>query len=112
MNPDLFGAIGAFIIGLVLSFLNYKISEYFLKSRQNMFSYVSVIRQAVQVAYVLILFFAAKYTPWDRTYLLIGGVLGITLPMFFFTYRLLKTNSSMKTEQEDQQKIKEGEKNG
>lgn len=112
MESDFFGAALAFIVGVIICFGNFKLSEYFLKSRQDKYSYVSVIRQIVQVAYILVLFFTAKYTPWDRTYILIGGVLGITLPMFFFTYRLLKTNNSVNPRQEEKTDTKEGENNG
>lgn len=108
MISDLTGAALAFILGLGICFGNYKLSDFFLKKQPDKFSYVSVIRQAVQVVYIVVLFFAAKHTPWDRTYLLIGGALGVTLPMIYFTTRLLKTNNSVKTQTEK----KEGEENG
>ncbi len=94
MDNNFIGAILAFILGAVICFGNFKLSEYFLTHHREKFSSVSFIRQLVQVAYILILFFTAKFTPWDRTYILIGGVLGITLPMFLFTYKLLKTNNT------------------
>ncbi len=112
MESDFIGAALAFIVGAVICFGNFKLSEYFLKNKQDKFSYISVIRQAVQVVYILILFFTAKYTPWDRTFVLVGGALGVTLPMFIFTYRLLKTNNSLKTKNEVIAEEKEGENNG
>lgn len=96
MKSDIFGAALFFIIGAVIAFGNFKLSDFFLKNKKDKFSYVTLIRQAVQIAYIIIVFFAAKYTPWDRTYLLIGGALGITLPMFIFTSLLLKTNKTEK----------------
>lgn len=105
MKNPVIGAVIAFVLGAAISFLNYKLSGYFLKTKPEKFSSVSFIRQAVQVLYIVLLFFAAKYTPWDRTYLLIGGALGITLPMFFFTFRLLgenkKNTSDIKEGKED-----------
>ena len=92
MQSDLFGAALFFIIGAVIAFGNFKLSEFFLKNKKDKFSSVTVIRQTVQVAYILILFFTAKYTPWDRLYVLIGGASGVTLPMIVFTFLLLKTN--------------------
>ncbi|MBE6790018.1 MAG: hypothetical protein E7535_02370 [Ruminococcaceae bacterium] len=108
MISDLSGAALAFVLGLGICFGNYKLSDFFLKKQPDKFSYVSLIRQAVQVVYIVALFFAAKHTPWDRTYLLIGGALGVTLPMLYFTTRLLKTNNSVKA----QTGKKEGEENG
>ena len=90
MENGFFGAALCFVVGALISFLNYKMSEHMLKKDISKYSMISVVRQVIQVGYLLILFFAAKYTPWDRTYCLVGGALGITLPMFFFTYKLLK----------------------
>lgn len=102
MDNDFAGAVIAFVTGALICFGNYKLSDYFLKSKPDKFSLISVVRQIVQITYIVILFFAAKYTPWDRTYILIGGVLGITLPMFYFTFRLVKTaNGSKKEEKEE-----------
>ncbi len=108
MQSDIFGAALFFIIGVIIAFGNFKLSEFFLKNKKDKFSSVAVIRQALQVAYIVILFFAAKYTPWDRTYILIGGALGITLPMFIFTSLLLKTNKNGSINNS----IKEDEDNG
>ncbi len=90
MDSGFFGAALCFVVGAVISFLNYKLSEHILKKDISKYSMISVLRQVIQVGYLLILFFAAEYTPWDRTYCLVGGALGITLPMFYFTYKLLK----------------------
>lgn len=103
MENNFVGAVAAFVIGAAICFGNYRLSDYFIKSKPDKFSQVSVIRQAIQIAYILILFFTAKYTPWDQTYVLVGGVLGITLPMFYFTYRLVKTaNGKNKDKKEDE----------
>ncbi len=109
MENDFIGAAAAFAAGVLISFCNYKISEYFLKNCPDKFSFVSVVRQLIQVLFIVALFFGAKYTPWDRTFVLLGGALGITIPMLIFTSRLLKTNKSVsKTEKTE----KEGDENG
>ena len=94
MNSNFVGALIAFAAGALICFGNYLLSEYFLKHKKDKFSAVSLIRQVIQVGYLLAAFFLAGYTPWDRTYLLIGAALGVTLPMLISTYKLLKTNSS------------------
>ncbi len=107
MENNFAGAVIAFIAGALLAFGNFRLSEYFLSRHRDKIASVSLIRQLVQVVYILILFFGAEYTPWDRTYLLVGGVLGITLPMIFFTLKLLKQNSASA-----EQEKKEDDKNG
>lgn len=92
MGNDIVGALAAFAVGIIISFGNYRLSEFFLKKHPDRFSAVSVIRQLIQVLYIVLIFFSSGRLPWDRTYLLVGAALGITLPMFFFTYKLLKTN--------------------
>ncbi len=94
MGNNFVGAFLFFIIGAVICFVNYRLSDYFLKKHKKIVSAVSLIRQALQVGYIALLFFTADYTPWDKTYVLVGGVLGVTLPMLITTYRLLLTNKS------------------
>ena len=107
MENNFVGAFLAFAAGAVISFGNFKLSELFLSRCREKFASVSLIRQLVQVAYVLMLFFCAEYIPWDRTYLLTGGVLGVTVPMLFFTIKLLKQNNALA-----QQEKKEDDNNG
>ena len=57
-----------------------------------MYAMGQIARQAIQIGYLILIFVLGGYTPWESTWLLVGGVLGITLPMFFFTARLVKFN--------------------
>lgn len=104
MDNNFVGAVLSFALGVLICFGNFKLSEYFLKNHREKFHSVSFIRQLVQVAYILILFFVAPYTPWDRTFVLVGAALGVTLPMFLFTYKLLKTNKSVPTDEKPAEK--------
>lgn len=108
MNSDFIGAILAFAAGVIICFGNFRLSEYFLKHRPEKYSSVSVLRQIIQVAYILVLFFTAKYTPWNRSFVLIGGALGVTLPMFVFTYRLLKTNNDRTPDKKEKEESTDG----
>ncbi|MBQ8400609.1 MAG: hypothetical protein IJX14_01640, partial [Clostridia bacterium] len=45
---------------------------------------------ALGIGYLAALYFAAPYTPWDGIWLLAGGAIGLTLPMFPFTFLLLR----------------------
>lgn len=42
------------------------------------------------IGYLALLYFAAPYTPWDGIWLLAGGALGLTIPLFLFTFLLLQ----------------------
>ena len=91
----------AFICGALLAFLNYRISRCFLKKDEGSFALVSVLRQLLNITFLAALFFIGQYTSLNQLYLLIGGALGITLPMLFFTPRLLRYADERKKENED-----------
>lgn len=89
MDANWVGAVLAFSVGFGIAALNYLLSKFMLKKHPAQFSAVSVVRQLLQVAYIVLLFALGDRTPWDKLWLLVGGVLGVTLPMIFFTSRLL-----------------------
>ena len=43
----------------------------------------------------------SEYTPWDRMWMLVGGCMGITLPMIIFTPRLVRLNDSLRKKEEN-----------
>lgn len=94
------GAAAAFIVGALVAAANYMFSQHMLKKHPSNYASTQMVRQLSQIAYLVILFFVGPHTPWDRTWLLIGGCLGITLPMFYFTWKLVKLNESIKRKEE------------
>ena len=84
------GFLIAFIVGALVGYVNYLISRVLMKKNSPVFTAVSFVRQALQVGCLLLLYFIAPYTPWERWCLLLGGVVGITLMLFISTYRLVK----------------------
>ena len=100
MQTNMIGAILAFGIGVLIAAVNYKFSQYVLKKHTSQYAIMQIVRQLLQITYLIVLFVAGKYTPWDSGWLLVGGALGITLPMFWFTYRLLKLNDSLSGKEE------------
>ena len=76
-----------------MAYINYAVSKYLLKTRPDMYTGGQIIRSVIQIGYLALVYTLGGYTPWDRVWLLIGGCLGITLPMFYFTYKLVKLNS-------------------
>lgn len=100
IESNFFGALLAFGAGVVVATLNYALSAYFLKEKNSLYGASQVIRQVIQISFLLIIFVFGDRTVWDRTWLLIGGCIGVTLPMIWFTFRLVKLNDSLHSEEE------------
>ncbi len=100
MDTNIFGAALAFCIGLIIAAMNYALSKYVLKNQPARYALTQIVRQLIQIAFLVVLFVFGEYTPWDRVWLLIGGGLGITLPMIWFTYRLVTLNDSLKRKED------------
>lgn len=98
---NLFGAALAFLLGFAIAAGNYAISRHVLKNRPEQYSLTMIIRQFIQVLFIVLLYLLGKYTPWDRLWLLVGGVLGVTLPMVWFTAKLVKLNDSREGKEDD-----------
>ena len=86
------GAAIAFVIGTAISFVNYLLSKRILVTRPDQYAITTVIRQLLNVAYLVVCFFIAEHVAVNLAALLIGAVLGLTLSSFYFTWKLLKIN--------------------
>ena len=100
MNSDIFGATLAFGGGVIVAVMNYLFSRHVIKKHPEQYATMQVVKQMIQILYMVALFTLGKFTPWDRIWLLVGGTLGITLPMFWFTYKLVKLNDSLHRKEE------------
>lgn len=100
IDTDIFGAILAFCIGIAIAAVNYAFSRYVIKKHSDKYPATIIVRQVIQVTYLALVFFFGEYTPWDRMWLLVGGCLGITIPMIWFTIRLVKLNNSLSRKEE------------
>ena len=96
IGTNIFGAALAFAGGAAIAALNYVFSRYLLIKRPSIYAGIQIIWQIFQIAYLGAIFLFGGYTPWDRLWLLAGGCLGMTLPKFWFTYRLVKLNDSLR----------------
>jgi len=90
MEHWIFGALLTFLAGAAVSFLNYCISRTVMRKKPDAYPMTTVVRQITNVAYLAAVYFITPYTPWGLVPLLIGAALGSTLPMFCFTYLLVK----------------------
>ncbi len=108
MENDIIGAVSAFLAGTLICFGNYKLSEYFIRHKPEKYSLVSILTQFIRVSYFLLLYFTADYTPWSKMYILIGGALGVTLPMLLFTHRLIKVNKEGSADKKEKEESDNG----
>lgn len=108
VQADFFGAALAFGAGVAVAALNHLLSCFILKKAPAQYGAGTVLRQLIHIGFLCALYFLGGYTHWDRLYLLVGGALGVTLPMIWFTSRLLKLNNA----QQQQPNGKEDGSNG
>lgn len=105
---DILGAVITFVLGVGIATLNYYISKYFLEKTPDRFAMTAVVKQIFNVFYLVAVYMLGDFLPFKLSYMLIGAVLGITLPMFMFTRKLLKLNEAKRGESRE----KEGESDG
>ena len=108
MNENIVGAIITFALGIVVAYLNFLLSKAILTKQPEKYAISTVLRQVIQIIYIVAVYFVSTVAPWDMWYMLIGAVLGVTIPMIYFTAKLLQLNKSVDTKN----KTEEGEDNG
>ena len=91
----------AFVVGAAVAYLNYVVSKYLIKNKPDMYASGQMIRSVIQIGYLVLIFTLGRYTPWEPMWLLVGGCLGITIPMFYFTFKLVKLNDQKKEDKDD-----------
>ena len=100
IDNNIIGALLAFLIGVGIASLNYALSRYILKKAPKQYASTQIVKQLIQIGYIVLLYFFADKTPWNPLWMLVGGCLGITLPMVWFTLKLVKLNDSLKGKEE------------
>lgn len=98
MTDSIVGILLAFLLGAVLAYVNYRLTRHAALNPNERFAGVSILRQMLNLGYLAAVFFLAPYTPWDRTWLLVGAVVGLTLPTFLFTFLLLRRLNQSKAD--------------
>lgn len=93
MHHSAVGGLIAFVLGIGIALANHCLNLYAIKKSPQTVMLMSLPRQLIHILFLVALYFLAPMTPWDHVPLLIGGVLGMTLPMIFLTRSLLsRTN--------------------
>ena len=97
---DYLMAAAAFLCGTAISFVDFRISKYFLRRGEQKLAVSSMLRQTLNVAYLVILFLLAQHFGLRTWLLLLGGALGLTIPSVLFTAKLLKASDRSAPEKE------------
>lgn len=95
MSHNIIGAAVALLSGLAVAFVNYLVSKKVLIKAPQKYSLVTVLRQILQIGFLALAYLIGTKTQVaDPVYLMVGTVLGMTVPMLFFTKKLLYINGS------------------
>ncbi len=95
MSHSIVGAIITAVIGFLVAYVNYILSKKVLIKAPEKYSVITVVRQVLQVGFLAFVYFVGtKIQVINPTYLLVGAVLGLTLPMIYFTKKLLSINEA------------------
>lgn len=109
MNHNIIGAVLTALVGVLVAFANYLFSKKVLVKAPQKYALLTVVRQALQVGFLVIVYFVgAKTELADPIYLLVGAVLGMTLPMLFFTKKLLTVNEATAHKKEEKEAEADG----
>ena len=110
MLPNIIGAVIAAAAGLLVCVANYTISKKILAKSPSQYSFTILIHQILHVGFLAAVYLiAAAIEAIDVAYPLVGAVLGTTVPMFFFTKKLLALNNTIKTEKPEQEDDADGQ---
>ncbi len=103
MKPNIIGVLIVATVGFLIAFVNYLFSKSVLKKAPEKYALITVVRQVLQIGFLIIVYLVGTKTQLaDVVYLLVGAVLGMTVPMFYFTKKLLSFNETFnKKEKED-----------
>jgi len=90
MKDILVGGGIALAVGAALSFLNYLVTKKIIEKNSSHLAVISILRQTLNIAYLVAIYFLSRYLPWPLEAMLVGGALGVTVPSFILSAKLAK----------------------
>ena len=91
--------LAAFVGGALVSWVNYLLLQSLMsKNGEKAINMISPLRTLLSVAYLLILYLIGRRTELNSTALLLGGALGLTILLTFFTFRLTRGMNGQRKE--------------
>ena len=94
------GGIICALAGGLIAYGNYSLTKRAALSGSRNLTALSVLRLLISAGYLTAVYFLAPLTPWSRIPMLVGAVVGLTVPMFILTARLIGKLDREKKEQE------------
>ena len=83
--------LAAFVGGALVSWANYLLLRLLMsRNGEKAITMISPVRTLLSVAYLLVLYLIGRRTELNSTALLLGGALGLTILLTFFTLRLTR----------------------
>ena len=95
MEHPLIGALLAFLGGAAVALVNHSVNRRALKKKPDALASLSVLRQALSVAYLVLVYLMSRVLPWDMIPLLVGAAVGLTVPAVLLSLRLARLNDGM-----------------
>ncbi len=96
MNANIIGVAVAIIVGFLVALVNFLLSKTVLEKAPEKYSLITVVRQVLQIGFLVVVYFVGdKIETVNTIYLLVGAVLGMTIPMIYFTKKLLSLNQNI-----------------
>ena len=94
MDAPIVGGLLAFLGGAAIAALNFYINLRTLRRKPQALASMSMVRQVLNVGYLVAVFLLAKVLPWDYIPLLVGAAVGLTVPAFLLSLYLAKLNDA------------------
>ncbi|MBE6613926.1 MAG: hypothetical protein E7631_01295 [Ruminococcaceae bacterium] len=99
------GALVTFFTGFLIAYINYLMMKKGTDKSGTAALLLPLLRTLISAGYLVAVFFLAPLTPCDPIWLLAGAAAGLTLPMFFFTFLLIRqlkpSDDNQETEHSD-----------
>ena len=92
MTDILIGGGLALVVGTALSFANYFITKKLINNKKTTspIAIISFLRQTLNIAYLVAIYFLSGLLPWPMEAMVIGAAIGVTLPSVVLSFRLSK----------------------
>ena len=90
MAGSLPGFFIALALGVLVATINFVVTSRATRGSGSALFAVPVLRTALSVGTLAAAYFLAPLTPWDRTWMLVGAAVGLTVPALPYTLLLLK----------------------
>ncbi len=102
MIQNIIGGAVTATVGVFIAVINYLFSKKALTKVPDKYFLTTVTRQFIQVAFLVTVYFIGTKTQIaDTVFLLVGAVLGMTVPMIYFTKKLLSLNEAVKPKEKE-----------